>query len=183
MGKRVVLLSLVVLLIPLGAWADDNREAPREVEINGLYCVQTADDIWCQDGGKLVKMRQRQGSGTVVVAFPPPAREEATEATRLSRETTELLASAAVKYSWSGPLKWSAISSALLGILFLTSDAEGSGTAAGIAFGTGALSLGIALAIDASARTDLKQASDGRRIAKDVYAADGDEDEDDEGDE
>jgi len=196
MNQRRVVAVLVAtaISVPHMAWASGasaTREPPKEVIVNGLYCVETAEDLWCRDGGKLVKMERRAspGSEATAVSFFLPARDEPDAATRLSAETTRLLGSASMKYSWSGPLKWSAISNGLLGILVLSSDVEGAGTIGGVAIASAALALGAALFIDASAKEDLSRVAGTRLYGPsvfDAYAADegvGDEDEDEVDDE
>lgn len=186
-NRALAVVLVCTLIAPSWAWAEETGASqpayPREMTVNGLYCIQTETDIWCKDGGKLVQMRQRAGDGTIAVSFPvpTPAASAGPAGSWASADTVDLLGDAAVKYSWSGPLKWSAISNALLAIAFFASDVDGGGTAGAILFGASALSLAIALGIDSSANKDLERAA-GRHapFRQAVSEADDEEGEDDE---
>jgi len=158
MKRAIAVGTLGALLAPAIAWAGDY---PRSVTINGNRCQQSLTEAgtretWCLIDGKPTKMKEAP-SDVLPASFRPSGIAPA--ATAISPQAADHLGNAAVKYSWSGPFKWGAITAAVAGVLILASGAEDSGKLAVFALGLGSINLGIALAIDGSARKDLDRAA------------------------
>lgn len=94
-----------------------------------------------------------------VAVVVPELAQVADEARSLSPEVLESLGDAAVKYSWSGPLKWGGIGSGVAGVgLVVGKDGDNSKTLGKALIGVAAIQLGAALLIDMSARSSLADA-------------------------
>jgi len=138
----------------------------QEIVINGNRCQQSLDDLgnretWCMVDGKPVRIEAPQREGESV-ATPTNYRADMRSLAasgHLSLQTADYLSTAALKYSWSGPLKWSAIFSTLAAGIAFGVDAEKFAAPGGIALGWAAISLVGAVALDASARTDMRRAA------------------------
>lgn len=138
---------------------------PRSVEIDGRTCIQQPGrtgeiETWCfTDDGQLRKTYVPPKPAPNVQTPPADFARYAppTPAGGLSASSAEALSSAALKYSWSGPLKWSALTTGTFALVSLAN--EELRPAAVPFFVSAGLSLAIAIMLDASARDDTARAA------------------------
>lgn len=167
MKKLCSVMTLAAMLAPSLAVAES---FPRDIMVDGLRCTEMLGskgdvEVWCRTSKGFEKMeRFRRGDGRVELRLPSPEtdnqRYEPASYTRQrpsqNANVADILGTAAVKYSWSGPLKWSAITLGAAGVILLTSE---EGTGGGYFIAASALTLVIALIIDSSARSDVERAA------------------------